>query len=105
MDFKLEGLRLPPVDEASPSVYHQFSVCHSDRDALVKHLNDAGVATGLFYPRPLHLQPVYEGLGYKEGDFPVSEQTCREIINLPIYAELTDEQVDYVIESVNSFVG
>ena len=103
--FNLDGLRLPPVIDGAESVYHQFSVCHPERDALVKHLNDAGVATGLFYPRPLHVQPVYEGLGYKEGDFPVSETACNEIINLPIYAELTDEQVDYVIETVNSFEG
>lgn len=99
----LDGLRLPPLVKEAPSVYHQFSVCHPGRDALVKHLNDHGVATGLFYPRPLHLQPVYESLGYREGDFPVAEQTCREIINLPIYAELSDEQADYVIETVNSF--
>lgn len=101
----LEGLRLPPVVEDAPSVYHQFSVCHPRRDALVKHLNDNGVATGLFYPRPLHLQPVYEGLGYSEGHFPEAERACREIINLPVYPELEDEQVDYVIETVNAFEG
>ena len=99
----LDGLRLPPVLEEAPSVNHQFSVCHLERDALVKHLADREVATGLFYPKPLHLQPVYKGLGYDEGDFPVAEKTCREIINLPIYSELTDDQVDYVIDSVNSF--
>jgi dTDP-4-amino-4,6-dideoxygalactose transaminase len=101
--FKLDGLRLPTVVESSASVYHQFSVCHPGRDALVEHLNSKGVATGLFYPKPLHVQPVYKGLCYKEGDFPVSEKTCREIINMPIYPELQDEQVDYVIEAVNSF--
>jgi len=99
----LDGLRIPPVLEEAPSVYHQFSVCHPRRDALVKHLSDKGVATGWFYPKPLHTQPVYKGLGYEEGDFPVTEQTCREIINLPIYPELTDDQVEYVIEMVNSF--
>jgi dTDP-4-amino-4,6-dideoxygalactose transaminase len=99
----LDGLRIPPVLEEAPSVYHQFSVCHPCRDALVKHLSDQGVATGMFYPKPLHTQPVYKGLGYEEGDFPVAEQTCREIINLPIYPELTDDQVEYVIETLNSF--
>jgi dTDP-4-amino-4,6-dideoxygalactose transaminase len=101
--LKLDGLRLPPVLEEAPSVYHQYSVCYPERDALVKHLSDNEVATGLFYPKGLHLQPVYKGLGYNEGDFPVTEQTCREIINLPIYGELTDEQVDYVIETINAF--
>ena len=103
--FQLDGLRVPPVLEHAPSVYHQFSVCHENRDALVKHLNDRDIATGLFYPRPLHLQPVFEGLGYKEGAFPVAEKTCQEIINLPVYPEMEDEQVDYVIETVNSFRG
>jgi dTDP-4-amino-4,6-dideoxygalactose transaminase len=101
----LDRLRVPPVFENAPSVYHQFSVCHPNRDALVTHLNNCGVATGLFYPRPLHLQPVYEGLGYNDGCFPIAERTCKEIINLPIYAELEDEQVDYIIESCNSFKG
>lgn len=99
----LKELRLPPVVEDAPSVYHQFSVCHPRRDALVKYLNEREVATGLFYPRSLHLQPVYEGLGYQEGDFPVAEQACREIINLPIYPEMTDDQVDYVITTLNGF--
>jgi dTDP-4-amino-4,6-dideoxygalactose transaminase len=103
--LNLERVRVPPALEDAPSVYHQFSVCHPNRDALVAHLNTCGVATGQFYPRPLHLQPVYEGLGYKHGDFPIAERTCEEIINLPIYAELEDEQVDHVIESFNSFKG
>jgi dTDP-4-amino-4,6-dideoxygalactose transaminase len=103
--LKLGGLRLPPVDEKAPSVYHQFSVCYANRDALVKHLSDHGVATGLFYPRPLHLQPVYKGLGYSAGDFPIAEKTCQEIINLPIYPELDDDQVDYVIKTINAFAG
>ncbi|MCZ6672876.1 MAG: DegT/DnrJ/EryC1/StrS family aminotransferase [Verrucomicrobia bacterium] len=103
--LKLEDLRLPPVVADAASVYHQFSICHPQRDALVKHLTDHDVATGLFYPRPLHIQPVYESLDYKEGDFPVVEQTCREIINLPIYPELSDEQVDYVIATFNAFEG
>lgn len=103
--IQLADLGLPSVIEGAASVCHQFSVSHPRRDAVVKHLNGNGVATGLFYPRPLHLQPVYSGLGYKEGDLPVSEAACREIINLPIYPEMTDEQVDYVIETLNAFTS
>ena len=102
-ELNLDGIRLPAVLAEGPSVYHQFSICFPQRDALVNHLTNKGVATGLFYPRPLHLQPVFEGLGFKEGDFPIAEQTCLEIINLPIYAELFDKQVEYVIEIVNTF--
>lgn len=103
--LQLEGLRVPPVLEHAPSVYHQFSVCHENRDALVNYLNESGVATGLFYPRPLHLQPVFEALGYKDGDFPIAERTCKEIINIPVYPEMDDDQVDYVIDTINSFSG
>tara|TARA_B100001123_G_scaffold444831_1_gene594709 strand:+ start:2631 stop:3731 length:1101 start_codon:yes stop_codon:yes gene_type:complete len=102
-ELNLRDLRLPPVFENCPSVYHQFSVCHPQRDRVTKFLNDRGVSTGNFYPRPLHLQPVYEYLGFKTGDFPVAEKTCNEVINLPLYPEMTDEQVQYVIESVNAF--
>ncbi len=103
--LQLEGLRVPPVLEHAPSVYHQFSVCYENRDALVNYLNERGVATGLFYPRPLHLQPVFEELGYQEGDFPVAEKTCGEIINIPVYPEMEDDQVNYVIDTINSFSG
>jgi len=101
--IKLAGLQLPPKIEGATEVYHQFSVLYPERDALVKHLNDSGVATGLFYPNPLAYQPVYAHLGYKEGDLPNTEKACSEVINLPVFPEMTDEQVDYVIETINSF--
>jgi len=101
--FKLEGLQLPPKIAGGTEVYHQFSVLHPQRDALVKHLNEHGVATGLFYPHPLAYQPVYAHLGYQEGDLPNAERVCREVINLPVFPEMTEEQVDYVITTLNQF--
>ena len=73
-----------------------------DRDRVLAHLHAHGVGAGLHYPVPLHLQPAYAHLGYREGDFPVTEAICREIISLPIYPELTEAQVDRVAEILRS---
>jgi UDP-2-acetamido-2-deoxy-ribo-hexuluronate aminotransferase len=70
---------------------------------LQQHLADHGVPTIIYYPLPLHLQKVYAPMGWKPGDFPVAEAVAHRILPLPMYSELTDEQVDYVIERVRSF--
>ncbi len=101
--IKLEGAKLPAVIEDAPSVYHQYSITYSNRDALVSYLSENEIATGAFYPNPLHLQPVYSELAYKEGSLPIAEATCKTVINLPIYPEMTDEQVAYVIDTINRF--
>jgi dTDP-4-amino-4,6-dideoxygalactose transaminase len=81
-------------------VYHLYVVRVSDRDALGEALKERGIAWGIHYPGPLHLQPAYEYLGYKKGDFPVGEKCANEIISLPMFAELTDEMVDEVAAAV-----
>ena len=73
------------------------------RDSLQRFLNERGVPTIIYYPKPLHLQPVYSDLGYREGDFPVAESAAKRILPLPMYPELTDEQVDYVIQTIREF--
>lgn len=73
------------------------------RDQLQKYLNEQGIATGLHYPVPLHQQPCFEPLGYKKGDFPVSEELAEQGLSLPMYAELTDEQIGYVCEKIKEF--
>ena len=73
------------------------------RDELQKFLADRGVATIIYYPQPLHLQKVYADLGHHAGDFPVAEDVSKRILPLPMYPELSDEQVDYVIETVRQF--
>ena len=74
-----------------------------DRDGLQKHLADKGISTGLHYPVPLHLQKAYKNMGYKEGDFPVTERVAKKLLSLPMFAELTKEQIEYVCESVKEF--
>jgi len=101
--IRLDGVRLPPAPAYAESVYHQFTILHPRRDALREHLAGRGVGTDLIYPLPLHLQPCFAGLGYAEGSLPRAEQAARTCLSLPIYPELTDEQVRGVIQAVNEF--
>jgi dTDP-4-amino-4,6-dideoxygalactose transaminase len=88
-----------------PHVYHQYVIRVKNRDGLAKHLEQAGVGFGLYYPLPLHLQKCYAELGYKEGDLPASESAARDTIALPIFPELTREEQDYVIAQINGFLA
>jgi dTDP-4-amino-4,6-dideoxygalactose transaminase len=96
-------LKLPREAPGVESVYHQYVVRHAMRDKLRDHLQSRGVGTALHYPLPLHLQKCFAGLGYKAGDFPVSEGAARECLSLPMYPELSDEQVEYVAAMIREF--
>lgn len=85
------------------SVFHLFVVTTEDRDHLTKYLNDKNIFPGLHYPVPCHLQKAYTCLGYKKGDFPNSEYLAEHCLSLPMYAELTEEDVEYVIKALNSY--
>ncbi len=90
------GVATPKRPKALEHVYHIYAVRAPAREQLRERLQQAGVATGLHYPRPVHLQPAYAGLGYGAGDFPVSERLADELLSLPIYPELTAGQQDYI---------
>jgi len=95
-----------PVEAAwTKGVYHLYVVRVSDREALQTRLAEAGIGTGIHYPIPLHLQKAYQHLGYKEGDFPVTERVALEILSLPMFPQLTHSQQDEVASSVREFVG
>jgi dTDP-4-amino-4,6-dideoxygalactose transaminase len=96
-------LRLPHEAPWAESVYHLYVVRHPARDRLKARLEAAGVGSALHYPVPLHLQKCYAELGYREGSFPVAERTARECLSLPVYPELTDEQVAYVAAKIREF--
>lgn len=96
---------VPPVDPRCTHVYHQYTIRAASRDALRKHLADAGIGTGVYYPLPLHLQPCFADLGYREGQFPVAEQASREVLSLPIFPEMSPAQQDYVIATIRQFRG
>jgi dTDP-4-amino-4,6-dideoxygalactose transaminase len=83
-------------------VYHIYAVRTADREPLMAFLKEQGVATGIHYPIPVHRQPAYAELGYQEGDFPHAERAAREVLSLPMYAELTGEQVALVVAAVKT---
>ncbi len=101
--FRGLPLTPPATAEGNRHVFHVYAVLTDRRDALQQHLAERGVPTIIYYPLPLHLQKVYADQGWKPGDFPVAESLAKRILPLPMYPELTDGQVDYVIETVRSF--
>src|SRR3984957_3790710 len=96
-------LQLPLEADWAESVYHLYVVRHPRRDDLKKHLEANGVGCALHYPLPLHLQKCYASLGYHAGDFPVAERAARECLSLPIYPELTDDQIQRVAAVIRDF--
>jgi dTDP-4-amino-4,6-dideoxygalactose transaminase len=88
-----EGSLTRPYEPAwSRAVYHLYVVRTHDRDGMIKHLKEAGIATGIHYPIPLHMQKAYDYLNYRQGDFPVSEKAASEIVSLPMFPTLRAEQ-------------
>ncbi len=100
----LDGVTIPVETEGAESVYHLYVILVDDRDGLQKYLGEKGIGTGLHYPVPLHLQKAYAHMGYKEGDFPVSESVSKKLLSLPMFAELTKEQIEYVCESIKEYL-
>jgi len=107
----LEGVPeiiLPTEMEYSRHVYHLFVIKIKEggkdlRDALAEYLNKEGISTGLHYPVPLHLQKCFSHLGYREGDFPVAEELASSGLSLPMYPELSEEQINYISSRVSDF--
>jgi len=93
------GVGLPEELPDTIHAYHQFTIRVPDRDGMQKRMADLGVRTTVYYPVPLHLQPMYRDLGYGPGDFPEAERAAREVLSLPIYPEITDAQVDEGVEA------
>ena len=93
-------LVLPRQMDYARHVYHVYAVQSDNRDELQKRLTAAGVQTGVHYPIPIHLQPAYESLGYKRGDLPVTENLAERVLSLPMFPELSDEQIERVANAV-----
>jgi dTDP-4-amino-4,6-dideoxygalactose transaminase len=98
-----------PVIPAKPTayqtrhVYNQFVIRCSNRDGLQSYLKKQGIGSEVYYPLPLHLQPCFSDLGYKKGDFPVSEKLAEESLALPIHAELSADDIDHISDTIRSF--
>ena len=95
----------PKIDPSNYSIYNQYVIRVPNRDAVREKLNQAGVGNAVYYPLPLHLQECFADVGMKPGDLPHSERASREVLALPIYPELTEEQIRYVAQQVLAAVA
>lgn len=104
LNKELSEIILTPIEkEGNYHVYHQYTLRVPDRDGLQGYLKDQGIATMIYYPVPLHMQPVFKDLGYAVGDLPEAEKAAAEALSLPMYPELDHKDQDYVIEKVIEF--
>ncbi len=92
----------PKEAEYAKHVYHLYVIRVKKRDETQTFLKEKGISTGIHYPKPLHLQPAYKNMGYKEGDFPVTENISKDTLSLPMFPELSQEQISYIVDKINS---
>lgn len=102
-EIKNPEIELPLVREGATSVWHLFVVRIDERDRFQKYLEENGVGTVIHYPIPPHLSKAYEYLGYKKGDFPITEKYAETVLSLPLYNGMSDEEQSYVIEVINRY--
>lgn len=100
----IPGIAPPLVPEGYEHVFHQFTIRVERRDALVQFLSERKIGSSVYYPVPLHLQPLYASLGHKPGDFPHAEHAANEVLSLPMFPELHSEQIARVAAAVTEFV-
>jgi len=98
-------IKLPVTMADRNHVYHLFVIETDNRDELLQYMSQKEIFCGIHYPIPLHLQGAYRELGYKEGDFPVSERSASRILSLPVYPELKKEEIRYIKNTINEFVS
>src|SRR6266436_4443997 len=101
---QIPGVKPPLAPDGFEHVYHQYTIRIEQRDALHKFLSERKIGSTVYYPYPLHLQPLYSALGHKAGDFPHSERAAQEVLSLPMYPELRKEQIARVVETIAEFL-
>ena len=100
-----DAITLPRTLDGNEHIWHLYVVRVPDRDRVLKELNAAGIGAGIHYPVPVHLTPAFAELGFAEGAFPVSERISGELISLPLFAEITEEQQEQVAAALISALG
>jgi len=96
-------VRVPEILPDRKHTFNQFTIRTEKRDQLQKYLESNGIPTAIHYPMPLHLQPCFKYLGYEEGEFPVAEKISKEVLSLPMFPEMTEEEQNMVIDTIISF--
>jgi dTDP-4-amino-4,6-dideoxygalactose transaminase len=99
----IDGLKVPHVRDNAISAFHLYVIHTEKRDELMKYLNEQGIAAGLHYPIPIHLQKAYKHLNYKKGDFSVTERNANQCLSLPLYPEITDKQIRFVVSYIEKY--
>lgn len=97
------AIKAPVTVAGNYHVFNQYTLRMRDRDRLKKQLDAAGIGNAIYYPVPLHLQACFASLGYSEGDLPVSEQACKEVISIPVFPELTESERSQVTDTIRGF--
>ena len=100
----LHGIIKPHVADYAKHVYHIYAIRAQQRDQLIAKLSEKGISCGIHYPVPIHLQDAYRFLGLGQGSYPVAEQCASEFVSLPMYPELTSDQITYVVNTLKQFV-
>jgi dTDP-4-amino-4,6-dideoxygalactose transaminase len=100
----IPGVAPPLIQEGYEHVFHQYTIRVERRDAVQKFLSEQKIGSTVYYPVPLHLQPIYASLGHKQGDFPHAEHAAQEVLSLPMFPELRTDQVTRVAEAIAAFV-
>jgi len=99
----ISEIKLPVVKNGCKEAYYVFCIKAEKRDALDEHLKSKNIGTSVYYPIPLHLQKCFDYLGYKKSDFPIAEKLCETVLALPMFPELTEDEVSFVCESIKEF--
>ncbi|MBU3175928.1 DegT/DnrJ/EryC1/StrS family aminotransferase [Clostridium estertheticum] len=99
----VESIKIPKIKFNQQPAFYVYNILSEKRDELASYLKENGVQTSIYYPRPLHLQECFQDLGYKKGDFPVAEKISQQILALPIFPQITENEVNYVCECIKKF--
>ena len=97
-------MKCPIEVEQTKHVFHQYTIEVEDRDKVQQTLAAQGIGSTVYYPVPIHLQPIYQSLGYRQGDLPATERAAKRVLSLPIYPELPDQQIECVVDVLRDAV-
>ena len=100
---QLNNVVTPTEKDGNWMIYNQYTIRTKKRDELINHLSSHNIGNAIYYPLPLHLQKCFDYLGYKEGDLPHAEQAAKEVLSIPVYSELNQLQLNYIVEKIKDF--